>query len=283
VATDLQANGDAPQGGGWRADDRRSAGRFLGPGFRRVMAMSALILGVAGLVISGAGLAIALLPRHFTAGQQQAIMAWEVSGRWRSISAGQIFPSSIGYSLPATVIQDDPPLTLEALRVGIASQSGCASGVTNQAAAAVLHRDGCEAMLRATYVDQTMSFVMTVGVAVLPTPAAASAAAASLSGTQLAASHDSAELPAGVRTLRFKGVGAGVYDYNRQLSANLAAGPYLVLYAAGYSDGRPRVQLGHDSYSQAEMASMAQGIATSVASTLGASPGPPHCPGAPGC
>jgi hypothetical protein len=248
------------------------------------MAMTALGLGVAGLVISGIGLAIALLPRHFSAGQQHAITAWEVSGRWRSMSAGQVFPSSIGYTLPATVIQDDPPLTLEALRVGIASQSGCASGVTDEAAAAVLHRDGCEAMLRATYVDQTMSFVMTVGVAVLPTPAAAAAVASSLSGTELAASHDSAaELAAGVRTLHFKGVGTGIYNYNRQLSASLPAGPYLVLYAAGYADGRPQVQLGHDSYSEAEMASMAQGVATSVASTLGASPAPPHCPGSPGC
>ena len=247
------------------------------------MAMVALVLGVAGLVISGAGLVIALLPRHFTPGQQQAIVAWEVSGRWRSMPAGEIFPSSIGYSLPDPIIQDDPPLTLEALRIGIASQSGCASGVTDEAAAAVLHRNGCEAVLRATYVDQTMSFVMTVGVAVLPTAAAAAAAAESLSGTQLAASHDSVELPAGVRTLRFKGVGAGMYDYNRQLSANLTAGPYLVLYAAGYADGRPRVQLGHDSYSEAEMASMAQGVATSVASALGASPAPPRCPGSPGC
>ena len=31
------------------------------------------------------------------------------------------------------------------------------------------------------------------------------------------------------------------------------------------------------------MTSMAQGVAQSVADTLGASPAPPHCPGAPGC
>src|ERR1700722_11591089 len=187
------------------------------------MAISALALGVAGLVISGAGLTIALLPRHFTAGQQHSIMEWEVTGRWRSMPAGQIFPSSIGYSLPSTIIEDDPPLMLKALRVGIASQSGCAAGVTDAAAAAALHREGCEAMLLAPYVDQTMSFVMTVGVAVLPTPAAASAVATSLSGTELAASHDAAaELAAGVRTLHFKGVGTGIFNYNRQLSANVA-------------------------------------------------------------
>jgi len=250
-------------------------------GMRRVAAVVALILGTLGLVISTAGLVIQLLPRHFTAGQQQAILAWEVSGRWRHLTAGQIFPASVGYTLPDTVITDAPQLELQALRVSIAPQSGCASGVTNTAAAAVLSREGCEAVLRATYIDQTFSFVMTVGVAVLPTPGAAAAASSGLSGTQLAAARDGVELPAGVHTVGFKQ--SSGYDYNRQLSASLTAGPYLVLYAAGYADGRPRVPLGHDTYSEAEMASMAQGVATSVADTLGTTPAPPHCPGSPGC
>jgi hypothetical protein len=248
---------------------------------RRVAAVVALILGLVGLVISGAGLVIQLLPRHFSAGEQQAIMAWEVGGRWRNLTAGKIFPASVDYTLPGTVISSIPPLELEALRVSIAPQSGCSAGVTDLAAADLLHRDGCEMILRATYVDQTLSFVMTVGVAVLPTPSAADAASSGLSGTQLAAARDGVGLSAGVHTVHFKQ--ATGYDYNRQLSASIAAGPYLVLYAAGYADGRPRVPLGHDSYSEAEMASMAQGVATTVASTLGATPPPPHCPGAPGC
>jgi len=253
------------------------------PGFRRVAAVAALVLGLAGLVISCAGLVIAILPRHFTAGQQQAIMDWEVNGRWRNLPAGKIFPDSVGYTLPGTVIQEDPPLTLRAVRVAISPQTGCASGASDAAAAEVLHRDGCEAMLRATYVDQTMSFVMTVGIAVLPTAGAATAASDGLSVTQLAAARGSSALPAGVRTVHFDGADGAMYDYSKQLSATVAAGPYLVMYSAGYADGRPRVQLAHDSYSQAEITSFAQGVATVVANGLGSAPAAPHCPGAPGC
>jgi hypothetical protein len=270
VATDLQVAGDHLPGGG--------------SGFRKTAAFVALGLGLAGLLVSAAGLVIQLLPRHFTAGQQQAIMAWEVKSRWQQMPAGKVFPELVGYSLPDTVIQDIPPLQLQALRVAIAPQSGCAAGVTDTAVAAVLHRDGCEAILRATYVDQTLSFVMTVGVAVLPTANAAAAASSDLSGTELAAAHDpDADLKAGVRTVRFPGATGGLYDYSRQFAATMQEGPYLVLYAAGYSDGRPRVQLDRDPYSQAEMASMAQGVASVVANRLGVTPALPHCPGAPGC
>lgn len=239
-------------------------------------------MGWLGFLASAIGVAIALLPRHFTATEQQRIAAWEVSGRWRGMAAGQIFPSPVEYSLPANVIQGYSPLMLEAVRVAIAPESGCAAAVTDSSAAAVLRRNGCQALLRATYIDQTSSFVVTVGVAVLPTPSAAATASTGMSGTRLAAERANA-LPSGVRTVHFTGAAAGLYDYNRQLAATLAAGPYLVLYSAGYSDDRPRVQLAHDSYSQAEMSSMAQGIASSVASDLDAQPPAPHCPGDPGC
>jgi hypothetical protein len=238
-----------------------------------------------GFVVSAAGVAISVLPRHFSARQQQQIMTWEIGGRWRQMPAGQIFPGSVGYNLPDTVIQRDSQLRLSAVRVAIAPQSRCAAA-GSQAAAEVLRQNGCEAILRATYVDQTMSFVMTVGVAVLPTAGAASVASADLAGTQLAARHAvPASTPAGaaVRTVHFTGAAAGLYDYSPQISATVAAGPYLVMYAAGYADGRPRVQLAQDSYSQAEMASMAEGVARSVADGLGAAPPPPHCPGGPGC
>jgi uncharacterized membrane protein YgcG len=295
------------------------------PGFRRIAVFVALVLGVLGLIVSSAGLAIAIMPRHFTAGQRQAILAWEVGGRWRNLAAGQIFPSSVGYTLPDTVIADNPALVLHAVRVAIAPQTGCASGVSSSAAAAVLRREGCEAMLRATYVDQTMSFVMTVGVAVLPSANAASAASAGLSVSALAVGGDASTasvgagsassgsgsggsgsggsasdgsgsggsgadsavsvsaVPAGVRVVHFGGTVGSMYDYSRQLAATLTAGPYLVLYAAGYADGRPRVQLAHDSYSQAEITSLAQGVASTIATSLGAAPPLPRCPGSPGC
>ena len=272
---------------------RRRAGPAGPPGSsgssgrgRRVAAILALIIGVVGLVVSLAGVAIQLLPRHFTAEQQHEIEAWEVLRRWQTMPAGQIFPASVSYQLSSEVLQDEAPLSLNAFRVSIApQQSDCARAVTSAVAGSVLRRNGCEAVLRATYVDATRSYVMTVGVAVLPNAAAAATAGTGLSAPRLAAAHEGGigRLPAGVMVVRFGGVGAGRYDYNRQISASFTAGPYLVMYAAGYSDSRPRVPVADDTYSDGEMNSMAAGVARSVANILAASPAPPHCPGEPGC
>jgi hypothetical protein len=283
------------------------------PRFRRGAAIVALVLGLIGLVGCAVAVAIAVLPRHFSAGEQQQIIAWEVQKRWRAMPAGRIFPATVGYSLPDGIVPDDPPLTLQAVRIAIAPQSSCTAAVTSSAAASLLHRNGCSAILRATYIDQTSSFVVTVGIAVLPTPGAASAVSSDLADPQLAAAAGPGQssaaaagpgqssaaaggpgqssaaastrgaLPPGVSTVRFSGAAGGLYDYSRQISSTMPTGPYLVMYAAGYSDGRPHVQLAHDSYSQAEMASMAQGVASSVAGDLGTPPPPPHCPGGPGC
>ncbi|MGH3153404.1 MAG: hypothetical protein ACRDOB_22100 [Streptosporangiaceae bacterium] len=253
---------------------------------RRAAALLALILGLAGLAASVIGVAIQVLPRHFTAGQEQQIEAWEVSSRWQELTAGKIFPASVTYQLPAAVLYDTVPLNLAAARVGIAAPSGCSSGVT-AAAAAVLRRDGCLAVLRATYADATQTYVMTVGVAVLPSATAAASAARKLSVPQLTSAHakggTDAAAAAGVLVVRFRGSAAGLYDYSRQVTRTFADGPYLIMYAAGYTDSRPQVRVSQDSYSYAEMTSLASGVAQSVANTLAAAPPPPHCPGSPGC
>jgi hypothetical protein len=265
---------------------RRDHGGSPGRG-RRATAIIALIVGLVGFAVSMTGVAIQLLPRQFTAGQQRQIEAWEVMRRWQTMPAGQIFPASVSYQLSAQDLQDAMPLDLDALRVSIAPQeSNCAKAVTSAAVGAVLRKDGCEAVLRATYVDATRSYVMTVGVAVLPTEAAAASAGSSLSQPRLTAARDAVgvgRLSAGVLVVRFRGAAARLYDYNRQISASFTAGPYIVMYAAGYSDSRPRVPVVQDTYSDQEMTSMAQGVAHSIANTLAASPAPPHCPGAPGC
>jgi hypothetical protein len=246
-----------------------------------------LILGLAGFAVSVFGVAIALLPRHFTASQQRQIQAWEVMRRWQTMPAGQIFPASVSYQLSAKALKDTVPLNLDALRVSIAPQkTDCAKAVTGKSAAAALRGNGCEAVLRATYVDATRSYVMTVGVAVMPNAAAATSADSGLTTSRLAAARQASahgQLPAGVLVVRFRGAGAGRYDYNRQISKSFTAGPYLIMYAAGYSDSRPRVPVAEDPYSDAEMTSMAGGVAHTIAHTLAASPAPPHCPGAPGC
>jgi hypothetical protein len=252
---------------------------------RRTAALIALVLGLAGFVISATGMATQLLPRRFSAAQQQQIQNWEIAGRWQQLTAGQIFPASIGYQLSATVLQDATPLNLNALRVAIAPQSGCGTGVTTAAASSVLRHDGCQAVLRATYVDATWSYVMTVGVAVLPSAAAAKKAYQSLTSARLTAANQSEadRLPAGILVVRYRGTAAAMYDYSRQISASFARGPYLIMYAAGYADSRPRVPVRSDQYAYKEMTYLAAGVAQSVADTLAALPASPHCPGTPGC
>jgi hypothetical protein len=127
---------------------------------------------------------------------------------------------------------------------------------------------------------------MTVGVAVLPDAASAGRVHGALTPPRLAAARQVAGaglLPAGVLVLRYGGAAGRAYNYNRQISASFTAGPYVVMYAAGYSDGRPRVPVSGDTYSEAEMKSMAMGVAQTVAETLAAPPATPRCPGAPGC
>jgi hypothetical protein len=274
-------------GDGMYADGTDGGRQIRGGRARRAAAILALILGLAGLAVSAVGVAIQMLPRHFTASQQRQIEAWEVMRRWQIMPAGQIFPASVSYQLSAQTLQDVAPLALDAFRVSIApQQSDCAKAMTSAAAGAVLRRNGCEVVLRATYVDATRSYVMTVGVAVLPNAAAAASVDRGLTPPRLAAAREAGHggrLPAGVMVVRFGGTGASLYDYNRQISKSFTAGPYVVMYAVGYSDSRPRVPVSRDEYSDAEMTSMAVGVAHSVAHALAASPAPPRCPGAPGC
>ncbi len=66
------------------------------------VAVIALILGVAGLVISLVGVATQVMPRRFTAGQQRQITDWEVGSNWRTHAAGKFFPASV-VLLPARI------------------------------------------------------------------------------------------------------------------------------------------------------------------------------------
>jgi len=134
-------------------------------GFGATAALVAAIFGGIGLVVSLTGLAINLLPRHFNPSQQRQIVAWEVAKRWRTLPAGDIFPANVSYQLSALALNDLTPVPLQAARVGIAPQTSCAAG-TDAAAARVLDARGCQALLRATYTDESATYVVTVGVAV---------------------------------------------------------------------------------------------------------------------
>jgi hypothetical protein len=237
-------------------------------------AAAALVLGVAGLAVALTGIAFQLLPRQFSAEQQRQITDWEVGKRWRTLSAGAIFPASLQYAAPS-LLSDVPKLTAD--RIGIARQASCAAATDPAAVGAVLARHGCEAMLRATYVDGTGSYVITVGVAVMPGSAQVKAARRELAAV-------AGRNGAGVRTVLVAGsLAAAFTDARRQLSASMPAGPYLVFYTIGYTDDRPRQPVTADHYGDAEMTAVGAGVAQAVASTVDSSMPPPQCPGTPGC
>ena len=237
----------------------------------------ALVLGLIGLVVSIFGVATQVLPRRFTAGQQREIVDWELGRNWRVLPAGTIFPASVGYP-PTAVLDDGTPLTLTAGRIGIARQATC-QAATDPAAAAVLVRNGCSAVLRATYTDETKSYVVTVGVAVLPSSARAATVV-----TELGHAADVGGIAPGVRTLLIKNTAAGWFtDSRRQLSDSISAGPYVALYTVGYADSRPREPVSEDNYADSEMSSVGQGVAHAVLAAVAPAVPTPHCPGTPGC
>ena len=240
----------------------------------RILAFTALMLGGLGLIGFGFGTLLQVMPRKFTASQQQQIINWEFGQRWRDLPAGTIFPASVTYAAP-TSLDDDPSLTLSARRVGVDKQASCTS-VTDPAVASVLDRDGCSAILRATYVDGTDSYVVTVGAAVLPGTDQAATASHAIAGI--------AGLGSSVHAAPFNGTPAADFtDKRRQLSGVLSAGTYVVLYTVGYADSRPKEQVTADRYADQEMTSAGLGIAHDVLSVLAAPVPPPRCPGIPGC
>lgn len=237
------------------------------------------VAAVAGLGLLGSLLGVVwqMLPRHFNAAQRQQITDWEYGKRWRTLAAGSIFPAAVSYGPPAA-LSDDPSLTLSARRIGIARQASCTAAV-DQAAARLLNSDGCTAVLRASYVDGTGSYVVTVGAAVLPSTSQAAAVARSIGGAP-----GNGALGPTVRTVSFKNTQAAAFtDPRRQLSGAAAAGSYIVLYAVGYADSRPREPVAGDGYTDAEMTSAGSGVARAVLAVLAAPVPAPHCPGTPGC
>jgi len=249
--------------------------RSRGRGYR--IGVTALAIGVAGLAVSLFGVATQVMPRHFSAAQQRQITDWEYGKRWRVLPASQIFPALVKYT-PPVALGDDQSLTLAAHRLGIARQSTC-KAATDAAAAAVLDRYGCTALLRATYTDETDSYVVTVGAAVMPGSAQATAAAHALAG----AGGTSGTAP-GVHAVAFNNTPAAWFtDQRRQLSGSMAAGDYVILYTVGYADSRPHEPVSGDAYADAEMTNAGQGVAHAVLSVLGAPVAPAHCPGTPGC
>jgi hypothetical protein len=242
-------------------------------GVRWAAMMTLLALGVCGLAAAAVGAVDQVLPRRFTAAQQQQIMTWEMTSRWRALDAGAIFPAVVPYEPGPLAYQGGP--VLDATRLGIAAQASCSRAVS-AAAARVLAADHCSIVLRATYLDASGSMVATIGVAVLPDRQTATAAVAALK-----AGHKTSLT---VQALPVAGTpAAGFRDRQRQLSYALGAGPYVVMSTAGFTDERRAVPLSEDAYYNFEMQSLTQSLVEAVARTIGVQPAEPRCPGSPGC
>ena len=239
--------------------------------------LTVLVLSLAGLVAAAAGVVVQVLPRTFSAAQKQQITAWEMGRRWRDQPAGGLFPDTVQYQVPGSALGGAAGLALAAHRIGIARQASCRAA-TDPAVARVLDQHGCLAVLRATYDDATQSLAVTVGVAVLPGPAAARASLQALPGAS-----GSGPRP-GVRAVPFRHTLVARFgNRQRQLSWHRDAGPYLVFATVGYADGRRRVHESGNLYATAEMLGLEGGVAGWVADHLGAAPPSPTCPGGPAC
>ena len=233
-----------------------------------------LVLALIGLSASIGSVVLHVLPRTFSRGQQEQLAAWEIGKRWRTWPAGRIFPAVIPYQVPATALDSGSPAQLSATRIGIAPAASCPS-VTGPKAQPVLARQHCTTVLRATYRDSTGAFAITVGIAVLPSPAQAGHALHALNVRAASA---------GVRAAPFgHTLAASFSDAARQLSDISAAGPSLIMSTVGYANGRHRVRESADPYDKDEMLSVADGISDWIGARIGASPPPASCPGGPAC
>lgn len=192
---------------------------------RPVRTLAAVLAAICCLVLAIAlgTAAHAELARKPTSAELSAAAAAAVAGRWRSWPSGRIFPAVLGYSTQL--------LTQEAARrVGIAPQTACPAGL-DAPLRGLASRDGCHAVLRATYVDQLQGVVFTIGVVAF---AGRRDAAEFVNGLPRGPSGIT-----GLRALAFPGTASGAFsDAARQASTAQQQGPYVLLTTAGYADGR---------------------------------------------
>jgi hypothetical protein len=182
-------------------------------------AITCLVVAVA------AGIAAhTLAVRKPTAAQRAAAAATAVADRWRTWPAGRIFPAKLSYTTSL--------LTTEiATRVGISSESRCATAIDGSEAR-LTTSDHCQAVLRATYLDQLQGVVYTVGVLAFPSPHLAAAFSLAV--------HRSAAASGTLRPFAMPGTASALFSAKaRQASTGTHDGPFVVLTSAGYADGEP--------------------------------------------
>ncbi|MET7466049.1 hypothetical protein, partial [Nonomuraea sp. NPDC005501] len=220
-----------------------------------VMAMSAVVvlLGTVGLLAENRS-------RPLTPAEQNRYKQEEIARRWQAWPATGVFPEEVRYQGLDSAQQ-------YARRVGIAPETECRDGV-DASVAAVLDDHGCVTMLRATYVDQTATFVFTVGVAVLKDEEAR------LSATEQLSQDDRV----GVLPVAFPGTVTERFGTEqRQRAGWVGAGPYIVFSTAGYADGRTRAAVPPEEILHSELWPAAKSIGNQIAYFLADPPKVPPC------
>jgi hypothetical protein len=189
---------------------------------RRVLFVAFLVLGV--LLIAGGGAALVReLTRAATPAEATAALQQEIASRWERLPAGKIFPATIRY-------QGAGGNSMLARLVGIAPPASCRAAL-EPAGYKLVRGLGCSTMLRATYVDSSGALAITVGIAVLRSPAAARQAAT------VAVSLAPGD---GLHAVTFGGTVTDQFgDTARGTQGGLASGPYAFLFTAGFTDGQP--------------------------------------------
>ncbi|MEV4095102.1 hypothetical protein [Streptosporangium saharense] len=224
--------------------------------------MGVILAVAASDVLTGAvGVLRETRARPLTPAEQARYIQEEIASRWHTWSADLIFPTELQYVALGRAQQ-------YARRVGLAPETSCRAGL-DAPVGSVLAEHGCLTLLRATYVDQTSTFVVTVGVAVL--------------GSEERRSAATGQLPVddrvGVRPVAFPGTAGELFGAaQRQRNSWIAAGPYVVLSTAGYADGRTREAIPPEEILHSELWPTAQSIAGRIARALGDEPSAvPQC------
>ncbi|MGP4095910.1 hypothetical protein [Nonomuraea sp. KM90] len=231
--------------------------------YRRVfVALLGVIIAVSSVVVllGTIGLFAETRSRPLTPAEQNQYKQEEIARRWQAWPATGVFPEEVKY-LGLDRAQQ------YARRVGIAPETECAKGV-DASVAGVLQSHGCVTMLRATYVDQTASFVITVGVAVLKDEESR------VSATEELSQDDRV----GVLPVAFPGTVSERFGPDqRQRTGWVGAGPYIVFSTAGYADGRTRAAIAPEEILHSELWPAAKSVGNQIAYFLADPPKVPPC------
>ena len=217
---------------------------------RKVIAGIGALISAAIAIVAAVEL-VAELTRPPSRAERDGAATREIARRWQAWPAGKIFPATLPYSL-------DVGGTERARRVGIDSGGSACAAAVDPGLAGTLRGYGCRGALRATYLDQLQGLAITIGVVAFPDERSAALAKSKLPKAS------------GVRPLALPGsVVARFTGGARQTSVARQGGPYIVLAAIGYADGRPAAKVKQE---QNDLYTMAPQLAEAVLTPLAARP-----------